>query len=52
MAQTLVVARRFHFFVTEIFDGLIINNGIDRLGIGFGIQFIHGASEMGAPFRD
>ena len=44
-----IEAFRLHLFIAEIFDGLEIQERVDRLGIGVGIAVVHGAANADTP---
>ena len=46
-----VVAARLVRLVAEIFHRLVVDQAVDRLGIGFGVGVVHAAHELDAPFR-
>ena len=47
--HVLVKAGRFVFFVVEVFDGLIVEQGIDTRSVRARFCCIHPDSELGAP---
>ncbi len=49
--QGMIIATGLMPFIAKIFDGFIIQQAIDGLGIGDGIAFIHLAAILQAPFR-
>ena len=50
--QGIVVATHFVGFVAEVLDGLEIDEAVEGLGIGLGIQLVHGVTPMHAPVGD
>ncbi len=45
----LVVARRLAVLGAEIFDGLEVEQRVDRLGVGVGVALVHRAADRDAP---
>ena len=48
----LVEAARLVAFVVEIFDRLVVQQAVDRLGVRVLIALVHVAAELDAPARD
>ena len=46
-----VVAPRLVRLVAEVLDGLVVQQAVDRLGVGLGVGIVHAAHELDAPFR-
>ena len=44
-----VEALGFHLLVVEIFDGLVVEQRVDRLGVGVGVGIVHLAADLDAP---
>ena len=49
--QRFIVAPCLVAFVTEVFDGLVVKQAVNRAGIRLGVHLVHGAAEDHAPFR-
>ncbi len=50
--QAVVVARGFVFFVAEILHRFVVEQAVDGAAVGFGIERIGFAHELGAPLGD
>ena len=46
-----VVAARLVLLVAEILDRLVVQQAVDRLGVGLGVGVVHAAHELDAPLR-
>ncbi len=51
-AQGIIVAPEFIGFIAEVLDGLVVQQAVDGLAAGLGVQRIHGDPVLHAPFRD
>ena len=50
--QAFIITTRFEFLVVEVLDGFIIEQRINGAYIGLGIEVVHAAPEVRAPFSD
>ncbi len=48
----MVEAPRLVLLIGEIFDGLVIEQAVDRLGVGLAVALVHLAAEFEAPIGD
>ena len=46
-----VVAARLVLLVAEVLHRLVVQEAVDRLGVGVGVGVVHAAHELDAPFR-
>ena len=46
-----IEAARLVLLVAEILHGLVVQQAVDRLGVGLGVGVVHAAHEFDAPFR-
>ena len=46
-----IEAARLVLLVAEILDGLVVQQAVDRLGVGLGVGVVHAAHELDAPLR-
>src|SRR3546814_6489912 len=51
-SSDLVEAPRLMLFVSEILYRFVVEQAVDRLGIGLGIPLVHLTTELQPPFRD
>ncbi len=47
--QVVVVARLLEALVREVLDRLVVEERVERLGVGLRVLLVHGAPERGAP---
>ena len=45
----LIVAPRLALLGAEVFHGLVVEQAVDRLGVGLGVALVHGAADVDAP---
>ena len=50
--HALVVAARLPFLVTEVLDGLVVEQAVDRSRVGLRVEFVHLPAEAGSPVGD
>ena len=46
-----IVAARLMLFVAEVLHRLVVQQAVDRLGVGLGVGVVHATDELDAPFR-
>mmetsp|Transcript_16529 Transcript_16529/g.64517 ORF Transcript_16529/g.64517 Transcript_16529/m.64517 type:complete len:491 (-) Transcript_16529:421-1893(-) len=52
LLQALVVTPRLEVLVVEILDRLVVQQRVDGLAVGHGVQLVERAAELGAPLGD
>ena len=52
MVQGLIVALLFERLVVEVLDGFVVEQAVDGLAVGLGIEPIHFVAIVHAPFGD
>ena len=45
----LIVAAGLALLGAEVFHGLVVEEAVDRLGVGLGVALVHGAADLDAP---
>ena len=49
-SQGIIQTIRFMRFIAEVLDGFIVQQTVDRLGIGFAIRLVHLTAKFDPPF--